>query len=195
MSEFPAAVRCFAAIAFVVAVGGVACGGSGGSKVSTAPTTTKSRFNALADAYVRANEADTNFGKNRSLIVDGVPSVRSYLRFEVFGLRGKIVRATLRVYSLTASGEGFQLRATRHSWQEPTATFRNAPAVGRLLELSGPLDADQWRSLDVTATVKSSPAALDWVLVGTGDSQLAIASRESEFPPQLVVETRRAGGP
>src|SRR5215210_4287764 len=90
MSDFPAAVRCSAAIFLVVAVGGVACGG-GGSKVSTAPTTTKNRFNALADAYVRANQAGTNFGKNRSLIVDGVPSVRSYLRFEVFGLRGKIV--------------------------------------------------------------------------------------------------------
>jgi hypothetical protein len=190
MSELSAAVRCSAAIALVVAVGGVACGGSG-SKVSTAPTTATNRFNALADAYVRANEAGMNFGKNRSLIIDGVPTVRGYLRFEVFGLRGKILRATLRIYSLTPSGDGFQLRATGHSWQEPTATYRNAPAAGRLLELSGPLDENQWRSIDVTSSVGSRPATLDWALVGTGDAQLAIASRESDFPPQLVVETRR----
>ncbi len=152
------------------------------------------RFDALADAYVRANEPTTNFGKNRSLIVDDVPVVRSYLRFEIFGLTGPIVRATLRLYSLTASGDGFQLRAARGSWSESTVTFRRAPSVGRLLELSGALDQNQWRSIDVTSALGSHPTTVDFALVGIGDRQLAIASRESDFPPELVIETRRIAG-
>jgi hypothetical protein len=179
-------------IVLVVVAGATACGGNGPKSTASTTTTTESKFNALADTYVRQNEPNRNFGKNRALIVDGVPVAQAFLRFETFGLTGQIVRATLRLYSLTANGDGFQLRVAGPRWNEATTTYANAPPIGRLVALSGALDPNAWRSLDVTSIVKAHPPRLDFALTGTGASQLMVASRESETPPQLVVETRRS---
>ena len=188
MRPIPLASSRVAALALVATLCAVGCGN--GSDESTAPKTVTKRFDALADTYVRSNDARTHFGRNHELIIDAVPTVRAYLRFEPFGVSGRIVRATLRLYSLTTSGDGFQVRATRRPWREATLSFRDAPGAGGIVALSGPLDQDAWKSIDVTSYARSHPTTLDLALVGTGETQLALASRESDRPPQLVVETR-----
>ena len=128
------------------------------------PTRQKT-FVALADTYVRANEPDASFGKNDELRVDDTPVARSYLRFEIFGIPGTIVRATLRLYTSTNSGDGFQVRASGNSWIESRTTYRNAPAVGHLIAQSGSFFANEWVSIDVTPAVRPRSTTLDLALM------------------------------
>jgi len=97
---------------------------------------------------------------------------------------------------LTSSGDGFQVRASGNSWIESKTTYRNAPAVGRLIAQSGSFFAGQWVSIDVTPAMRSRSMTLDLALVGIGARQLAVASRErTGHPPQLVIVTDQAGNP
>jgi hypothetical protein len=184
-------------LVLVLATAATACGGGkNGQTTSTLQPTTQRTFVALADTYVRANEPLASFGKNGELRVDDTPVARSYLRFEIFGIPGAIARATLRLYTLTSSGDGFQVRASGNSWLESKTTYRNAPAVGRLIAQSGSFFAGQWVSIDVTPAVRSRSMALDLALVGIGARQLAVASRErTGHAPQLVIVMDQAGNP
>jgi hypothetical protein len=184
-------------LVLVLAAAATACGGGkNGQTTSALPPTAQRTFVALADTYVRANEPLASFGKNGELRVDDTPIARSYIRFEIFGISGAIARATLRLYTLTSSGDGFQVRASANSWIESTTTYRNAPAVERLIAQSGSFFAGQWVSIDVTPAVRSRSMTLDLALVGIGARQLAVASRErTGHPPQLVIVTDQAGNP
>jgi acid phosphatase type 7 len=183
-------------LVLVLAAAATACGGGQNGQRSTLQSTTQTTFVALADTYVRANEPLTSFGKNDELRVDDTPVARSYIRFDIFGVPATIVRATLRLYTLTSSGDGFQVRASGDSWIESRTTYRNAPAVGRLIAQSDSFFASEWVSIDVTQAVRSSSMTLDLALVGIGARQLAVASRErAGRAPQLVIVARQAGNP
>jgi hypothetical protein len=183
-------------LVLVLVAAATACGGGKNGQTTSALQPTTQTFVALADTYVRANEPLAGFGKNGELRVDDTPTARSYIRFEIFGIPVAIARATLRLYTLTSSGDGFQVRASGNSWIESRTTYRNAPAVGRLIAQSGSFFAGQWVSIDVTSAVRSGSMTVDLALVGIGERQLAVASRErTGHAPQLVVVTEQAGNP
>ena len=184
-------------LVLVLAAAATACGGGqSGQTTSALQSTRQKTFVALADTYVRANEPLASFGKNGELRIDDMPIATSYIRFEIFGIPGAIARATLRLYTLTSSGDGFQVRTSGNSWVESTMTYRNAPAVGRLIAQSGSFFAGQWVSIDVKPAVRSGSMTVDLALVGIGARQLAVASRErTGHAPQLVVVTEQAGNP
>lgn len=148
-------------------------------------------FVSLADSYVRANHPHTNYGNNNEIFVDGTPVVRAYLRFQPFGSSSKIVQATLRVYSLSTSGDGFQVRATTGGWSEAGITYDNAPPAGRLLNLSGPLANGHWTSIDVTSYVRQNSTSVPMAFTGIGPTALTLASRgDRSHAPRLVVTSR-----
>jgi acid phosphatase type 7 len=183
-------------LVLVLAAAATACGGGKNGQTTSALQPTTQTFVALADTYVRANEPLASFGKNGELRVDDTPIARSYIRFEIFGIPAAIARATLRLYTLTSSGDGFQVRISGNSWIESRTTYRNAPAVGRLIAQSGSFFAGQWVSIDVTPAVRSRSMTLDLAFVGIGARQLAVASRErTGHAPQLVIVTEQAGNP
>ncbi len=186
--------RCGRASVAVLAVL-LACAASGcgnGSKHSDESTFVSKTFVGLADSYVRASDPNTNYGNNAEIFVDGSPPVRAYLRFQPIGVSKKIGHATLRLYSLSTSGDGFQVRSVAGGWSEASLTYANAPAVGPLVSLSGPLDKNHWVSIDATATVRKHPASVDFALVALGPTALTLASRIDErHAPRLVVEYGR----
>src|SRR5215210_7400789 len=51
----------------------------------------------VADAYVSAKKPTANFGTDKQLRVGANPRQTGYLRFDVQGLSGTVVKATLRV--------------------------------------------------------------------------------------------------
>jgi hypothetical protein len=102
------------------------------------------------------------------------------------------VRATLRVYALTTSGDGFEVRRVVRTWSEPALTYRTAPLPGTVVTLSGPFARDSWLSIDVTHAVHSRTAAVAFAITPLGPTQLALASREDKKrAPELVLQTRR----
>jgi hypothetical protein len=176
------------AAAFGVVVAG--CGG-GGHATTVQQSATKT-FTPLADTYVRASDSGTNFGKNSEVRVDGSPQARAYIQFQPFGVDGKIKRATLRLHSLSTSSDGFQVRGVRGSWSESGTTFSNAPRVGKIINLSGPLAKDHWVSIDVTPLVRPHSTSVQVALVALGPTELALASRETpRFAPKLIIESSR----
>jgi hypothetical protein len=177
------------ALVFVLLLGAVACGGSG--KSSPKPQTVAKTFVSIADSYVRGGQPGVNFGKTTQLRVDATPRTSAYIKFQPYGLSAPIARATLRVYALTTSSDGFEVRKALGDWSESGLTFANAPPAGRVVNLSGSFAKDGWQEIDVTRAVRSPLAPVALVLTPIGPTQLAIASRESGAKaPQLVIEAR-----
>lgn len=181
--------------AFTAAVGLVAAGCGGGSSKAEPPKLVSKSFTSVADSYVRSTQPHGNFGKNTELRIDATPEVRTYIRFMPFGISGRIERATLRVYALSMSTDGFQVRSVSGPWSESRLTFANAPAVGRVIDLSGVLSKDRWHSVDVTSLVRSRGSRFGLALVALGPTEIAVASRETPGQaPRLIIETRRPAG-
>lgn len=179
-----------AAVAAVAACALAGCGGGHGTNRQT--NVLSKTYVCLADSYVRVNHPHTNYGNNNEIFVDGLPLVRAYLSFQPFGRSSKLVRATARFYSLSTSGDGFQVHATTSDWSETEISYDNAPPVGRLVSLSGPLEKGHWTSIDVTSFVRQHPTSVPLVLVGLGPTALTLASREDQaHAPRLLVEYRR----
>ncbi len=147
-------------------------------------------FGPIADSYVDGNSPSTNFGSNVKLRVDASPTVNSYLRFDVSGVSGSVTGVTLKVFATSNLSAGFEVHAlSDDSWGESTITSANAPAAGALLQTSGAATANGYVTVMLPASAVSGNGHVDFVLVGRSTTALALASRESANPPQLVVTT------
>ncbi|WP_426503119.1 DUF7594 domain-containing protein [Dactylosporangium sp. McL0621] len=161
-------------------------------------TVTTYTFKAVADASVRADQPDTNFGAdyvlNTSATSATTPQINSYLRFSVSGLSGTITSATLQLYSFSTSTLGLKVLTVPAPWAESTLTYTNAPAMGAEVGAGPNIAVNTWASIDITAAVAGNgTVGLGLTTARTGTNK--VASRESAAtPPTLVVKTV-TGGP
>ncbi len=141
-----------------------------------------------ADAYVDMSTPDMNYGNTGNLRTDSTPTVQSYLRFDVPGLPGDVLSATLRVYANSASRIGHGVYEVRQSqWDESGITYNSAPQLGRLIGSSEPFEGDTWVSVDVTSLV-TGEGPLSLALLTTGTTNISYSSREGANPPELIIE-------
>ncbi len=173
--------------------------GAGNHSRATAPATVKTpgeyryTFAAAADAYVSAENATNNYGTAKFLRADASPSVRTFLRFDVEGIAGTVLTATLRMYAESNSSLGYTVAGVPDdTWDERTITYDNAPGIATALpESSGPLVAAGWTSVNVTSFIRGN-GPVDLALIPLGQTALRFSSRESGVTaPQLVIETDR----
>jgi acid phosphatase type 7 len=152
--------------------------------------TTAFTFSPIADAYVNQSSPTTNYGTSTQLRTDGSPLVRSYMRFDVRNLAGRVARATLRVYASSALSVGYDVRAlTGGIWSESTINYNNAPAFGSALGGSGSVLAGGWTNVDITSLI-TGDGIYDIALTSASGTALSLASREAAAAnqPQLIVE-------
>ena len=149
-------------------------------------------FEAAADAYVSSALPTTNLGGLTVLRINSSRKKvqRGYLRFDLHGLAGPVIGATLWFYPLSSSSSGLAVAEVGSAgWDERTISFRRDPPIGTVLASSGPLTARRWVSLDVTAAVRGDgPVTL--ALLSLHPPAVLLASRETAFGPQLEVHTR-----
>jgi hypothetical protein len=160
-------------------------------QANSGPTTTFT-FSPVADAYVNESSSTTNYGTSTQLRTDGSPIVRSYMRFDVRNLVGRITRATLRVYANSALSAGYDVRpVTNTTWGETTLNYGNAPTFGSAIGASGSVSAGSWTSVDLTSLITGN-GVYNMVLTSANSTALSLASREatSMNQPQLIVETQ-----
>jgi hypothetical protein len=152
-------------------------------------------FLPTADAYVRSDTPDTNYGTSSRLRADGSPTAVSYLRFDLTG-SGPVTNATLKLYSLTDSTtNGISVnKVDSNDWSEDGITYSKAPAVGDAVDTSGPLENGVWVSLDVTSAVKGD-GVVTLALTTTSSTSRYVASSESTTRPQLIVGLDSTPGP
>ena len=162
---------------------------------TAAPTLTSVNiftFTPVADAYVSTGHPDSNYGDLAELHVDASPERRAYLRFNVDGVSGPLVRATLRLYAQNSSLIGYEVRPVAdNTWNELTLTYNTAPAMGSIAGSSGPYGTASWVTADVTALV-SGNGLLSLVLTTPDTNTLIFASRETGAnAPQLEIYTSK----
>jgi hypothetical protein len=168
------------ALIFALA-GGLAVGAAASS---AAPKLPPPRAIAAGDAYVSSAAARRNFGRARTLRIQG-RLTRGYLRFDLTRLDAAVAKATLRVRSLSGRGR-LIVRATSSRWAERTITFRNAPRLGRRVG-----SARVRRGLlgvGLTGVV-SSGKVVSLALTSSG-APVRLGSRESGFAPRLDLVLR-----
>jgi chitodextrinase len=146
-------------------------------------------FTPSADAYVNEASPTSNYGSS-ALRADASPIVRSYLRFDVQGLSGTVIRVTLRIFTSSSSSIGYEVRnVADNSWVESTVNYSNAPAFDGVTATSGPFAAAVWTGVDVTPLITGN-GTFSFALTTTTSTAFSLASRESgATAPQLIIET------
>ena len=146
-------------------------------------------FAVAADARVEGTWPTRNFGAESALRTDGDPRYESFLRFEVSGLSGPVLRAKLRLYATDATVNGPAVYSTSADWEESTLTFETKPAVQLHLSTTGPVAANTWAEWDVTAAVQGN-GTVNLVVMPTGTDGTVFYARNTSLAamrPQLVV--------
>jgi len=154
--------------------------------VPATPAAASSTFTPVADSYVDASGPGVNHGTETTLRADAFPVRTSYLRFTVHDV-GSSTSAVLRLHAETASRVGIRVAAVAaDTWTETGVTYANAPAAGTVLDTSAGFSADQWLTLDVSGLV-TGDGTYSLRLSTTDDTAIRISSRESAYPPVLLV--------
>jgi hypothetical protein len=153
---------------------------------SPPPTTTKT-FTPAADAYVRSDNASSNYGTRNTLRTDASPDTLSYLRFDVVGIDAPVAEAKLRVFAGSGNSIGYDVRGvTNTTWGETSITYTNRPGVGSVADSSGRVTAGTWTEVDVTSLVTGN-GLHSLALTSASATATSLDSRESANDPELVV--------
>jgi hypothetical protein len=147
-------------------------------------------FIPIADAYVTAGSPASNYGSSTTLRTDASPDIHSYLRFNVQGLSGTVIKATLRMYANSTSSQGCTVNdVSDNTWSESTINYNNAPLVGSALGSSGAFGGGEWIEIDVTGYITGN-GTYNLALTTPSSTAISFASRESAAnAPQLIIET------
>ncbi len=140
---------------------------------------TPTMFRAAADAYVSSANRSRNYGTRRYLYADSSPRVRSYLRFNVKGLKGLVSRATLELYARGSSSVGLDVRpVSNNEWNEKTIIYTKARSIKPAVGSTGTFGSGRWVRLDVTSLV-SGNGAVSFVVSTPSSKAIKFASRET----------------
>jgi hypothetical protein len=164
------------------ALGAGLCAAGGASAATQA-------FGPVADSYVRADRAGTNYGSAKTLVVDGSPVANAYLRFDVKVPAGdSVTRATLRLFTTESSGSGLTVHGVGSStWGEKTITYATAPGIGARVAASCSYRANAYVSVDVTSLVHGSGPVSVAVKRSSSTSNAYLSREAKSNRPQLVV--------
>lgn len=146
------------------------------------PSLTTLTIPANADAYLLQNTPKANYGSAATLLVDGSPAARTYLKFPVSGIGTRtVVSAVLRLYAVDPSDAGGQLhRVSTTSWNEKSIKWSSAPTYNAaVIGAIGSVAINTWYEIDVRSQI-------------TGDGTISFAL-ESGSPDGADYRSREAG--
>lgn len=147
-------------------------------------------LNPIADATIRQDLPDKNYGSSKTLQTDNSPIKNFLLKFNVTGVGNRqIINATLRLYNVDASNKGGDFHAVADtSWNENLVNWNNAPdSDPAILSSLAAVAASQWYEVDFTKLIQAD--GIYSVRVTSTDSNGAdFDSREGANPPQLILE-------
>jgi hypothetical protein len=154
----------------------------------------ETKYTPIADAYVSTAHPDTNYGTMPTLRVDATPRIRTYLRFRLDRLSGRVVKAELRLWSRTGDLVGYSVHPVASTgWGELGITSSNGPAAAEPAAASGPLGPGSWSNTDVTRLIQGKDR-VSLVLTTRNRQTVSFDSREGTHRPQLVVQTEPGAG-
>jgi hypothetical protein len=156
----------------------------------------------VADAYVVQSQPTTSFGTGTNLFVKTNASnlnIDALLKFDLTGI-GPVASATLRLNAKVNFAPASDLTIYELSdtnWSETAVNWNNRPALGAMIRGTDLTTTFTWHEFDVSAYVRSNQSAGAQLLsFGLHQTNAAastdyVNSRDSAFPPELVIVTNR----
>lgn len=159
------------------------------------PETQTALFYPVQDTYADSALPNTNFGGDLDLELrtrdTGTITRQAYIKFNP-QVTGDIVSATLRLHSTnTVSGGIGVYPVADNSWQEYTMVWDPAsqyspPAMGAL-PVAYLAPSYGWDEADVSAYFAENGTKSIGLVRGPKDSNRRVQSRESAYPPELII--------
>jgi hypothetical protein len=128
------------------------------------------------------NKADNVYLKVRSNATG--KEKRSYLKFDIHGLTGPVVSATLNIFSNDVDYP-VDCYSSSNDWEEWTTNWNDQAAVGGLLDTQV-CSPSSWAAFDVTSAVTDN-GLVSFALKTSVDVNKNFSSKEGANPPFLTV--------
>ncbi|RMI03315.1 MAG: DNRLRE domain-containing protein [Calditrichaeota bacterium] len=142
------------------------------------------------------SKVNRNFGVKTNLRVmeKSGKRTRTYLKFVVSGLGGSVQSATLRLHVQRGGGDGGTVYQVANSWSENSINYNNAPLIGGVeLGRPGSVVTGQYVDIDVTSAI-TGEGTYSFGIRGNSRQSVDYDSRESTFPPELIIQVDAGGG-
>ncbi len=148
----------------------------------------------VADSYVSHRYPTQNKGTASVLLVDGGDRkmgdrdhAMAYLRFRL-DVPGTPVKAVFRIHNAgNPSGDGGRVCLVDAPWEEDQITYENRPKPGRELVRLGRVSERQTLQFPLPVDLRGKKQ-LDLVIDPTSCDGVDYLSRQSEQPPELIVD-------
>jgi hypothetical protein len=155
------------------------------------PGQTTLTITASADAHTLRDSPYSRYGSRTTLLVDGSPAARTYLKFAVTGIGTRtVVSARLRLYAVDPSDAGGRLhRVPSTSWSESTIRWSNAPPYNSaVLGSIGTVLVNTWYEVDVTGQIGGN-GTYSFALESASTNGADYRAREAgtTWAPRLVI--------
>ncbi len=142
----------------------------------------------MADARVTRGGGSSGLS---SLRADAAPRTVSYLRFNVRGVAGTVLRAVLQVYAYEGSADGPAIYPAGNRWSESGLTWGRRPwSSRRALADAGVVRSHSWISYNVTRGVRHN-GKYSFALATSSTDGTSLYSRESRYQPRLILTVRQ----
>ena len=148
-------------------------------------------YQPVADTYVTAARARSNFGRSPALRVDSSPETIAFLRFRVKRTTEPITSVTLLLRPGSPGRTSYAVRrVAENRWRERRLTYATAPIPSMRYTASRPVRRGAWSAVDVTSFVASRGGEeVSLAITTRGTREVSFGSRESRSGPRLVVRT------
>lgn len=162
----------------------------------SAAATVSIGFAPSADASAASDKPATSYGTAAKLEVDGKPSKITFLRFDVSGIEGRVVKnARLRMYQVDSSTAGGRVVAMSNTTWTESLTWNTRPtADGPVVATFGAVASKTWYEVPLH-NVTLADGAFSFAIDSTSSNGADWASRESANPPQLIADIENGESP
>jgi len=165
---------------------------------STAATDTLT-FTPSADATVKSESPDKNYGLENELEVDNVPFDNFLLKFDVSGINNRqVLSAKLRLFNRNESNVGGEFYyVNENNWDENSVTWNTAPVETPILISSlGAVNTDSWYEVNLSSLIMQDGTYTIRVSTPSGNGANYVSKEgEAELVPQLVINVVRTSPP
>lgn len=156
------------------------------------PQPTTLELTAVADSYVRSDYPNKNYGGGKALRMDGKPTVKGYLKFDLRKLAGrKITSAKLGFYVLDVKGSaspGTQslVRVANNNWTESSINYRNAPNTISVFSSHTNAKRNTFIYFDITNWVRENQGKFaSMAVLNSSNNEAVLGSREQERASEM----------
>ena len=150
-------------------------------------------LNPSADSWVVANYPNENHGTTDSIRIFGTPVRIGYLLFDLSSLNGHRITSAelrLRVSDAAKANSKQSLKYVEDIlWNERSITYNSRPGLGAAIYQFNGSKNGSWLNFSVTNYVAQRTGKfVSFGIDMTGSGDMGIFSRESKYPPQLIIK-------